>query len=412
MPGNHFLLTMTEFDRELAPSSSYPTEYATFKFRADWESETVEVTADAAGTENRLPYTNDPANPYNNTGEQEPHEYDNVPVYVDGTEYLAQNIKYEDTGNQAPYYTAGGGTNYMFVTFEDGERVYIPGTWKFAVLQPAQSGSQELLIEFDQNFMDNLGTAMDEHGQPTGLDAGYTSSDGEFPLNGGRGALLASTIMDSDSGAAFPCFARGTLIETDRGAVAIEKLRVGDMVLTSDNGMQPIRWIGSRELSSLELQRNPKLLPIRIRRNALGENRPAHDLLVSPQHRVLVRSKIAQRMFGAMEVLVAATHLLDIDGIEIATDVAGVEYFHILFDRHEVVMANGAETESLYTGSEALKALGEAARKEIFTLFPELRNGGEAAAVPVSARLLGNGRVGRRIGMRHARNNLPLLTAG
>src|SRR5690606_3528950 len=115
------------------------------------------------------------------------------PVYVEGEQYLAHNIKYEDTGNQAPYYTAGGGTNYMFVTFDDGERVYVPGTWQFAIVRPASGGPEELLIQYSQDFMDNLGAPMAEHGQPVSIDAGYTSYDGEFPLNGGRGALLALT---------------------------------------------------------------------------------------------------------------------------------------------------------------------------------------------------------------------------
>ncbi|MDP0928525.1 Hint domain-containing protein [Paracoccus onubensis] len=409
MSGNHFLLTMTAFERQVEPNPSYPTEYSTFKFRADWESETVEVTADAAGTETRLPYTNDPANPYNNTGEQDPHEYNNVPVYVEGEQYLAHNIKYEDTGNQAPYYTAGGGTNYMFVTFDDGERVYIPGTWQFAIVRPASGGPEELLIQYSQDFMDNLGASMAEHGQPVNIDAGYTSYDGEFPLNGGRGALLASTVMDSDGGAPFPCFVRGTLIETDRGAVAIEKLRVGDLVFTCDHGLQPVRWIGSRKLSADELQRMPRMQPIRIRRDALGQNRPSCDLLVSPQHRMLVRSKIAQRMFGALEVLVAAKHLLEIDGIEVAGDIGDVEYFHMLFDRHEVILANGAETESLYTGPEALQTLGKAAREEIFSLFPELGDIQVTGAAPATVRPLSNGRAGRKLGMRHARNKQPVL---
>lgn len=55
-------------------------------------------------------------------------------------------------------------------------------------------------------------------------------------------------------------------------------------------------------------------------------------------------------MFGTDEVLVAAKQLLQLDGIDIATDVERVDYYHILFDRHEVMILNGAETESLYTG--------------------------------------------------------------
>lgn len=76
----------------------------------------------------------------------------------------------------------------------------------------------------------------------------------------------------------------------------------------------------------------------------MGAGIPDRDLLVSPQHRVLVRSAIAQRMFGSSEVLVAAKQLLQLPGISLAEDVAGVSYVHLLFDRHEIVVSNGAET--------------------------------------------------------------------
>jgi len=99
---------------------------------------------------------------------------------------------------------------------------------------------------------------------------------------------------------------------------------------------------------------------------------PSSDLIVSPQHRVLVRSKIAERMFGSDEVLIAAKRLSEIDGIDVVEGASGVVYFHLLFDRHEIVTSNGAESESLYTGLQALKSIGGAARKKIFALFPEI----------------------------------------
>lgn len=203
--------------------------------------------------------------------------------------------------------------------------------------------------------------------------------------------------------AGIPCFTTGTLIETAHGAVAIETLAAGDLVLTRDNGLQPVRWIGSRTLAGAALAEN--LRPILIRKGALGVNTPSSDLLVSPQHRVLVRSKIAQKMFGTDEVLVAAKQLCQIDGIDIA-EMAEVTYVHILFDRHEVVISNGAETESLFTGPEALKSVGRAARDEIFAIFPELADRDYA---PVAARELVSGRMGRKLAVRHAQNRKPLI---
>lgn len=192
----------------------------------------------------------------------------------------------------------------------------------------------------------------------------------------------------------FLCFAAGTMIATPDGEVAVEDLATGDLVTTVDDGAQPIRWIGRAEV---DLADAPNMRPVRIRAGALGEGVPAADLVVSPQHRVLVRSKIAQRMFGTDEVLVAAKQLLALDGIELADDMDRVTYHHFLFDRHQVVISNGAQTESRFTGSEALKSVGPAAREEILALFPDLA---DMQAAP--ARTLVPGRKGRRLADRHA----------
>lgn len=202
------------------------------------------------------------------------------------------------------------------------------------------------------------------------------------------------------------CFTRGALIRTKDGLVPVEDLKTGDLVLTRDNGFQAVQWIGSRKVSAITLVASPHIRPIRIRTNALGDGMPSADLLVSPQHRILVRSKIAQRMFDTDEVLVAAKHLCAIDGIDIAEDVGDVEYWHFLLDRHQVVYANGAATESLYTGPQALKSIGAAAREEILSLFPELT---EINYEPVSARHFLTGKKGRQLAMRHQKNSKPLV---
>ncbi|MDO5528273.1 MAG: Hint domain-containing protein [Paracoccus sp. (in: a-proteobacteria)] len=204
----------------------------------------------------------------------------------------------------------------------------------------------------------------------------------------------------------FICFTAGTMIATPSGEVAVEDLRAGDMVSTVDNGAQMLRWAGHKTLGAARLEANPRLLPIRIRAGALGPNTPSRDLLVSPQHRVLVRSRIAQRMFGTDEVLVAAKQLCQIDGIDIATELDEVVYVHLLFDRHEVLMSNGAATESLYTGAQALKMVGAAAREEIFAIFPELADGG----IPSDpAREFASGRRGRKLAVLHAQKRLDLV---
>ncbi|WP_052245179.1 Hint domain-containing protein [Halocynthiibacter namhaensis] len=170
----------------------------------------------------------------------------------------------------------------------------------------------------------------------------------------------------------YVCFTNGTMILTRYGQVAVEDLQVGDEVATMDNGYQPVRWIGSRELEATDLADHPNLKPIRIKAGALGLGLPESDLSVSPQHRVFIRSIVAQRMFGTDEILVPAKKLVDLDGIDVDQSASSVTYNHFLLQRHEIVFSNGAPTESMFTGTEALKSVSKAARREITALFPEI----------------------------------------
>lgn len=202
------------------------------------------------------------------------------------------------------------------------------------------------------------------------------------------------------------CFAADASIETASGPAAAGDLKIGDMVTTLDNGVQAIRWIGKRTITEAEMEAAPHIRPIRIKRGALGDNVPTADLLVSPQHRMLVRSRIAQRMFGAQEVLAAAKQLLQLDGVDIATDLTEVTYVHFMFDAHEIVLANGAESESLFNGPEALKSVGPQALTEILQIFPELADGAEG----IPARQLASGRMARKMVVRHLQNSRPLVS--
>lgn len=210
-------------------------------------------------------------------------------------------------------------------------------------------------------------------------------------------------VQDRPLNAFVPCFALGTKISTPDGQRRVETLRAGDLVETLDHGAKPVVWVGQ---VSVAVAKNEKLRPIRISKGALGDNQPAQDLFVSPQHRVLVRSKIAERMFNTAEVLIAAKHLLAVDGIDTATDIDLVTYVHFLFDQHEVVTANGALTESMFTGAEALKAVSKAAREEILTLFPALADG----TLPhTGSRQFVAGQQGRNMADRHVKNGLKLV---
>ena len=189
----------------------------------------------------------------------------------------------------------------------------------------------------------------------------------------------------------------------------VEELRAGDLVLTRDAGAQPLVWAGGRRIPAAVLAERPELRPVRIAAGALGAATPLRDLVVSPQHRVLVGGRIAARMFGCDEVLVAAKHLVGAPGIEVLPDERDADYVHLLCDRHEVLRSEGAWTESLLLGSEAMKMLGDAAVAEIAALRPG--QVGPEAPAPVPARRLLRGREARALLARHLRHGRALAPA-
>jgi hypothetical protein len=248
--------------------------------------------------------------------------------------------------------------------------------------------------------------AADNHidGTIDGVDYSSQMGDVDLVLENGGAAVTGTDLTYDNTNVV--CFTAGTLIGTLLGPVRVEDLKAGDDVLTLDTGTQKIRWIGSTHRDSNDLAVDPKLRPVRISAGALGEGLPAQDLLVSRQHRFLVRSPIALRMFETSEVLLPAIKLIGLKGIDIDQDVDAVEYFHILFDRHEIVCSNGAWSESLFTGPEALQAVPPASAQEIKKLFPEIC---EPDYEPASARHIPEtGKLMRELVARHKKNNMPL----
>lgn len=202
------------------------------------------------------------------------------------------------------------------------------------------------------------------------------------------------------------CFVRGTLIETDAGPELVENLRAGDLVRTADGMFQPLRISLSRRFSGQEVAQNPKLSPVRIVANALANGLPSRDLLVSRQHRILVSSNVCQRMFGEKDALVSAIRLTAFPGIFVEPDHGDVEYFHLVFDRHQVIYAEDVPAESFFPGTEALKSLPREARDEIMTIFPEI---GDAAHLPEPAFQIPSAKRQRKLVARHAKNNQPFM---
>ncbi|RLJ60266.1 Hint domain-containing protein [Litoreibacter meonggei] len=164
-------------------------------------------------------------------------------------------------------------------------------------------------------------------------------------------------------GAQVVCFAAGTLIETETGPVEVQFLQPGDRVMTRDAGLQELTWTGSRRVNAVG-----DLAPVIITKGALGNSR---DLVVSPQHRMLIEGWQAELWFGETEVFVKAKDLVNDDTIYVRRG-GKVNYHHILFDDHQVVFAEGAASESFHPGPHALGALDQGTCDELIRLFPDL----------------------------------------
>jgi len=170
------------------------------------------------------------------------------------------------------------------------------------------------------------------------------------------------------------CYTPGTDITTLRGQVDVAALRAGDMVLTRDNGFQPIRWVCSTKLNTDRLRAEPDLAPIRIAAGAIAPGLPVADMWVSPQHRMLMTGWTAELLAGQSEVLVPARAL--VNGTTVTQRVRGpATYFHLALDQHEVIYANGAASESLQPRELAAGELHAHSRVELLRLFPDLASG-------------------------------------
>jgi hypothetical protein len=228
----------------------------------------------------------------------------------------------------------------------------------------------------------------------------YTVRFTEIGNNNSYGAIVDNVSL-------LVCFAGQTLIDTPTGDRPARDIRAGDLVST-ERGPLPVRWVGRRQVSAAELAANDRLRPVRICSGALGLGLPRADLLVSRQHRMLISSPVCRRMFGQTDILVSALKLTALPGIHIDETVAGVDYVHLLFDRHEVVFAEGAPSESLLLQDEALAALSPEALEEIRLMFPET---GEGRSAGPEARLIPKGSRQSRLADRLAQNRRPALEA-
>lgn len=205
------------------------------------------------------------------------------------------------------------------------------------------------------------------------------------------------------------CFVAGTRLAGPLGDVAVEGIKAGDRLVTADHGVQVVRWVGMRRLTPAQMAASPHHRPVLIRAGALGHGMPARDLMVSPQHRILLRSPIVARMTGRTEALVAARQLVGCPGIVAVLPDTPVEYWHVLFDRHEVLLAEGCAAESLFLGAEAVKAMSPAALAQIARAVPASFCPQTGLGTVAGARVFVTGGQARRLVDRHLANRKALV---
>lgn len=257
---------------------------------------------------------------------------------VDGTTYSSALHQYE-----IAFQVTDGSNSFIMVWVNTG---------------PNQQGNNQAVTS------DGYFVVMEDPANPGGggivPGTTYTITSEDLSVNFSNGGFNA-TPQYSDF---FVCFARGTLIGTVEGDRPVETLHPGDLIRTRDDGPQPLRWIGGRRVPG-----RGDLAPVVIGKAVLGNRR---RLRVSPQHRLLIDGPRAELLFGEREVLVAAKHL--IDGRRIRSEPCDhVEYWHLLFDRHQIVLAEGIAAESFHPADQSINALDHAARDEVLRIFPELR---------------------------------------
>ncbi|SLN16604.1 Hint domain-containing protein [Pseudooctadecabacter jejudonensis] len=264
-------------------------------------------------------------------------------------------------GNQDQLF--GGSGNDQFIVSNDGTN------FNNILVDGGENGGDLDILDLSEFF------AQDPDTQIIFEDGGPGEENGRILLRGSDGREFGRiTFRDIEEIRTDPiCFVPGTWIATPNGQRRVEDLVPGDMVFTRDNGLQTVQWTGARTMTRTELMAQPNFHPILIRAGALGQGLPEQDLMVSPNHRVLLMGERAALYFEENEVLSSAKYLVGTPGIERIT-LPEVRYIHVMFERHEVILSNGAWTESFQAGAYGMSSLDGDQRREVFTLFPELAN--------------------------------------
>ncbi|MFY0596948.1 MAG: Hint domain-containing protein [Cognatishimia sp.] len=227
-------------------------------------------------------------------------------------------------------------------SIDAGNTATFNGVHKNGAVAVVENGVVVQFISFENTVTANNGPA-----------AGMSSTE----LGGtGQGESLESsnggssyTVNTAPSQGTIPCFLEGTRIQAEHGDIAIEQLKPGDLVQTQDDGLCKVQWVGMRQLT-LEESSDPRSRPIRIPAYAFGAARPVRDLMVSPNHRIVVSGPLVASLFDCPEVLVAAKFLEGFEGIGACPTALPIRFHHLLMDAHHIVTSNGLASETLFLG--------------------------------------------------------------
>lgn len=291
-----------------------------------------------------------------------------IPVSTTGVNSIRIGIAdVGDSSYDSALLIDGDSAQSVLVANDDFTNLF-PGGSKTIDVLGNDTGSGSLSITAINGQNPNNGPILLNTGQTVELNGNGTltiTSDGDLENFNFTYEISDGTLSDTAfvNVSTVPCFVAGTMIETDIGPRLVEDLMLGDMIRTRDDGFQPIRWIGQREVAA-----EGKFAPIYVAANTFGRH---GALRLSPEHRILIEDAMAELLFGDAEVLVAAKNLVNDTSVRPMSG-GMVTYFHIMFDRHQVIYAEDLATESFLPGPQTARSFDHDVLDEICTLFPEL----------------------------------------
>ncbi|MDJ0627504.1 MAG: Hint domain-containing protein [Rhodobacter sp.] len=174
--------------------------------------------------------------------------------------------------------------------------------------------------------------------------------------------------------AAFAALARGTILATDQGPIAVEDLLPGMMIETRDAGFQPLMWIGTITLSPNAATGHTPARLFRIPVDSFGPSRPMPDLMLAPHARLLHRSPRLRDLVHGDEALTPITAFEDGFSVIRVAPVSPVSVYHLAFRDHHVVRANGIEIESFHPGTDLITKIGAENLRTFQSFFPHIRS--------------------------------------